>query len=75
MPRNIPLREHRDFIIKMEYTALKKERKYTTEYIKEKLSKKFWLCERTIDAIIWGEYDKAKEKRENKQKDQLQLFA
>lgn len=43
--------------IKADYAKWVAKRKYTKEYILDKLSAKFHLKPSTIDRIVWGEYD------------------
>jgi hypothetical protein len=68
MARNQALRSRRDLQIKDEFMKLSEPRKFRTEYIVLQLSQKYFLAERTIQAIIWGEYERAEERR------QLSLF-
>jgi hypothetical protein len=69
MPRNVALRSRRDEKIKADYAKMYEPKKYRTDYIISQLSEKYYLTERTIRAVLWGEYDKADDA-----KSQLSLF-
>lgn len=69
------LQIRREEKIKQAYAKLKKQNKYTPAYIFTELRKQFDLSERTIEAIIYGEYDARRNKLSNLEpKNHLNLF-
>ncbi len=40
------------------YDKLLGEGKYRTDYILREVAARFYISERTVEAILWGEYDK-----------------
>jgi hypothetical protein len=74
MSRNKDLQIKREQQIKEEFSRLKKPNKYTTDYILAKLRDKYFLEPRTLEAIIFGEYDRRREKQSDKPTNQLAMF-
>jgi hypothetical protein len=50
--------------IKADYARMKAERKYTHVYICDQLGLKYYLLDKTIERIVWGEYDTRRKKQE-----------
>lgn len=49
--------------IKKRFAEMSAQRKYTTEYMLNRVGEEFYLSPRTIEAIVTGEYDRMRERR------------
>jgi hypothetical protein len=74
MSRKPDLQIKREQQIKEDFSRLKKPNKYTTDYILTKLTAKYFLTPRTLEAIIFGEYDRRREKQSSQPDNQMALF-
>lgn len=49
--------------IKIDFDRMMKEKKYTKEYVCQKLGQQYFLEASTIERIIWGQYDSLRRRR------------